>query len=115
MSSQNIFTTEKGAILFAALDWRVLPINLQVDNALREVARDKNAKYAVKVTSQLEEEVTLKNKTIKVKRATAGLWNEGVDETKPPSKAHSFAACFALSVLGNHHHNVICNFLLDVF
>lgn len=107
MSSLHLFTTDSGAKLFAGLDWRVLPNNVENDKALREVARDKNTKFAVKLISQQEEDVTVRGKTKRVKRATAGLWNEGVNEAKPPRKAHSFAASFALAALAQQHENAI--------
>lgn len=103
MSSQLVHVTEDGCNIVAGLSWRVLPTSVHHDAGLREVAKERSASYAVRVTGSESETQTVKGKSKQVTKNSAGLFISGSDDKGPEKNSHSIAACFAKYAAANGH------------
>lgn len=103
MSSQIVHVTEDGCNIVAGLSWRVLPANIHHDAGLREVAKERAATYAVRVSGNESEIHTVKGKSKQVTKNSGGLYITGSDDKEPDKNSHSIAACFTQYAAANGH------------
>jgi hypothetical protein len=116
MSSQIVHVTDDGCKIVAGLNWRVLPTSVHHDAGLREVAKERSASYAVRVTGNESETQTIKGKAKQVTKNSTGLFITGSDDKGPEKNTHSIAACFAKYAAANGHAKalLVCQIWQDL-
>lgn len=111
MASTLVFqSTKNKAVLYAGLDWRLLPATGKASSHLRELAGERSASYAAQVVGTKTESHTVRGKEVEFHRTAAGYFTSR-DNTKPPAGAHSLAAAFARWT--HEHPYALLNVKLD--